>query len=114
MTINVLMWPTMSRRHHVPYAGKCWDYLPYGLNGHHFVTSTCLAPLEGRTNGHRSESGKDIKATVVQWFPQKPKEFFVEEIHQLVCQWNVCFKSMGNIFEGLYSTANKNIQTDFI
>jgi hypothetical protein len=28
----------------------------------------------------------DIKSTVMWWFQQQPREFFVEGIHWLVCQ----------------------------
>jgi hypothetical protein len=47
-------------------------------------------PLEGcrsrsETQGH----------PVLQWFQQQLKEFFIEEIHQLVCKWDACLKMLG-------------------
>jgi hypothetical protein len=42
--------------------------------------------LKQALKGHRFRSDEDVKAIVVQWFQQQPREFFVEGIHWLeVC-----------------------------
>jgi hypothetical protein len=41
---------------------------------------------------------RDIKATMVQWFQQKPRELFAEGIHQLVCQKVACITACGPYF----------------
>jgi hypothetical protein len=35
---------------------------------------------------------------VVHWFQQQPKEFFVEEIHWLVHQWDACVSAHWDYF----------------
>jgi hypothetical protein len=35
-------------------------------------------------------SGNYIKSTVMWWFQQQRREFFVEGIHYLVSQWEAC------------------------
>jgi hypothetical protein len=47
---------------------------------------------EGLTFG----SQEAVKAAVLSWFQQHPREFFVEWIHQLVRQWDACLSQPTN------------------
>jgi hypothetical protein len=35
---------------------------------------------------------------MVLWFQQQPREFFVERIHWLVCQWDACLNAHVDYF----------------
>jgi hypothetical protein len=48
--------------------------------------------------GHKWGLDEDVKAAVMQWFQQQPREFFVEVIHQLACQWDACINIHGDYF----------------
>jgi hypothetical protein len=81
---------------HPPYSP---DLSPYDFN--------LFGPLKKALKGHRLGSDEDIKATVLQWFQQQPKEFSVEGIHWLVHQWDAS-TPMVTIFNSLYFFAQNN------
>jgi hypothetical protein len=62
---------------------------------HTAQTVHCVPPtfnaLKNTLNGCSFLLDEDIKAKT--W--QQPREFHVNEIHQLVCKWNVCFSVHG-------------------
>jgi hypothetical protein len=35
---------------------------------------------------------------MVQWFQQQPREFYVDGIYCLVCQWDACLNAHGSYF----------------
>jgi hypothetical protein len=45
---------------------------------------------------------EDVKAVVVQWFQQQPREFFVEGIRRLMHQLDACLSTHGYFFNSLY------------
>jgi histone-lysine N-methyltransferase SETMAR len=75
---------------------KVLDHAPYSLD-----LSPCdfhvFSPLKKVLKGHRFRSGEDIKAVVVQWFQQQPREF-LDGIHQLMCQWDACLNAHEDYF----------------
>jgi hypothetical protein len=71
----------------------CWkvlDLLPHSFH--------VFGPLKKALKGLRFGPGKDIKAAVVQWFQQQPREFFIEGIHWLVRQYEACLSVHGDNF----------------
>ena len=68
---------------------------PPPIQPKHFI-SICLALQKGTKELQKQE--RDIKATVVQWFQQQPRELFAKGIHQLVCQRDACITACGPYF----------------
>jgi hypothetical protein len=50
----------------------------------HMCDYHVLGPIKKLLKGHRFELNKDIKAVIVQWFEQQPREFSAEGIHWLM------------------------------
>lgn len=54
--------------------------------------------LNEAPKGWEFQSDEDVKAIVVQWFQQQPREFFAEGINQ---QMRQCLSGRGDCFEQL-------------
>jgi hypothetical protein len=56
------------------------------------------SPLKKAPKGCKFRLDEGVKAVVMQWFQQQPRESFVEEIYQLLHQWNTCLHTHGDCF----------------
>jgi hypothetical protein len=80
-----------------PVCWKVLEHLPYSLG-----KSLCDFHVPGLfkkvLKGCRFKSNKDVKDMVVQRSQHQPREFSVEEIHQLMWQWDACLNVNGDYF----------------
>jgi hypothetical protein len=58
---------------------------------------SCGVPSEEPLKGCRCRSGKDMR-TAMQWYPQQPREFFVEGIYRQVHQYDTWLNAHGNYY----------------
>jgi hypothetical protein len=94
----------------------CWkvlDHPPYNPDLSR-VTSMCLAPLKKVLMGHVFGSDEDVKAALVQWFQQQPRELCAEWICGLVLQWDACLSVHGTVSNDFFSFTQNSLWMCFI
>jgi hypothetical protein len=70
-------------------------------------------PLKKAPNDHRFGLDEDIRAVLVQWYQQQPKEFFADGIHHLVLLWVACPSPMVATFSSVYFSRTVPKQVSF-
>jgi hypothetical protein len=98
-TLRSTPWKVLNHRPYIP------NLSPWLLH----IFTPPPPPQKKETKGHRFQSDEDVKAAVVLWLQQQPREFFTEGIHWLVCQWGACLNAFVRLFLTASTLASRTI-----